>query len=195
MRKKVVGLTGIAGSGKDTLAIAMSQRSQLPLRPYSMTTPINRMIDALLGHPVSSNTLDQPHHWADQSYKASTVLLETTVRRLQQTLGTEWGRDLIHPDIWLWAAEQAINRLPTGHVMVITNIRFVNEAEWVRARGGKIIRVDRSFAQGGMTADEKIHVSEAGIPEALVDATLLNNGTVNDLGAAGAALLRELGYQ
>lgn len=98
-----------------------------------------------------------------------------------QTLGTEWGRDLIHPSLWTraWMAR-------AGSGLVVTDdCRFENEAEAVRRLGGHIIRVVRPGTDNWTT-----HVSEYGQGGIYADINVINAGTTADLFAQiDAALL------
>ena len=49
--------------------------------------------------------------------------------------------------------------------IVIDDVRFPNEAEMIRARGGKIWRLSRK----GFEPSGDSHVSEAGLPDELID--------------------------
>ena len=61
-----------------------------------------------------------------------------------QTLGTEWGRGLIHPDFWVDAWGRQIEGLiQHGGKLVVDDLRFPNEAHKIRSLGGKIIRIVR----------------------------------------------------
>jgi hypothetical protein len=85
---------------------------------------------------------------------------KTTPRLLMQLLGTECGRDIIHPNIWVNALFADYNRVKTkieGHMTtgscgrpqysswIITDTRFPNELQAVKDRGGITIRVERSY--------------------------------------------------
>jgi hypothetical protein len=93
-----------------------------------------------------------------------------------QLFGTEFGRNLIHPDIWQIRAEAALDSTKN---LVLTDCRFNNEAEWARNRGGYVIRISRNNIPRVHT-----HVSEQGISETLIDYEVENNGTLEELFAA-----------
>jgi len=68
------------------------------------------------------------------------------LRRALQIVGTEQGRDLHGPEIWVqtlenWIRLRAIREESLGAVMV-TDCRFPNEAAWVEKNGGLLIRVN-----------------------------------------------------
>ena len=66
-----------------------------------------------------------------------------TSRRWQQLFGTEFGREMIHPDIWVRITMARADTLPR---VVIDDMRFPNEYEAVRAAGGVCYRVHRPGA-------------------------------------------------
>ena len=79
-------------------------------------------------------------------------LIRTSPRLLMQMLGTDCGRKIIHPNIWVNATfrnftpilnrwnEDGTNQLPNW---VITDVRFPNEVQEIERRGGFVIRVNR----------------------------------------------------
>ncbi len=62
--------------------------------------------------------------------------------------------------------------------VLVTDVRFANEAELVKRHGGLVIKVWRTINDG---KPKDTHASEAGIPEQLVDYTFENNGTKQEL--------------
>lgn len=68
-------------------------------------------------------------------------LIKLTPRMLLQLLGTDCGRKLIHPNIWV----NALMKRVEGQKAIITDSRFENEVRAVQQRGGLVIRIDRSF--------------------------------------------------
>jgi hypothetical protein len=108
-----------------------------------------------------------------------------TPRHAMQTIGTEWGRDLIDGDLWINAWKRSIEKLPPNVPIVCDDVRFANEAEAIHAMGGVVIRVvrlgQREFSElemiGGPFVSEEAakHASEAiAFP---TDQVLLNDGT------------------
>ena len=93
-----------------------------------------------------------------------------------QSLGTEWGRAL-RADFWLRAAELALG-LPDAPIhdrIVITDVRFANEAAWIGAHGGLVVRVQRD--SGPVAA----HVSEQEVDTIVPWALLHNDGSLQSL--------------
>jgi hypothetical protein len=88
-----------------------------------------------------------------------------TPRHAMQTLGTEWGRKLIHPDIWVDATMRAAEQFDK---VVIPDVRFPNEVAAVTNRGGWVYRITRP----GVEQDD--HESEALIDTLVVSGELHN---------------------
>ena len=61
-----------------------------------------------------------------------------------QTLGTEWGRELVHPHLWILLANERLKVLRgAGIGMLISDVRFQNEADWIRSEGGIVLEIRR----------------------------------------------------
>ena len=154
MTYTLIGLTGLAGTGKDTVRSILEAEG---FTGFAFADPIRGMIRELL----SSNGIDDAY--MDDRERKETIIpaLGVSYRHLAQTLGTEWGRCLA-PDFWLRIAGAYMDDLAwqgaqASH-FVISDVRFENEADWIRKRGGVIWRVVRPN-----TAPVRDHVSEAGV--------------------------------
>lgn len=169
-RKTLVAFTGLAQSGKTTAAQVLCRRGYDRM---SFADPIKQMVRCLTAETDKNRQLPQ---FGDK-----------TLRHLYQTLGTDWGRNMIHPNIWVQLGAERIISL-IGDVeegaiqgIVIDDLRFDNEAQLVRAMGGIVVQVHRP----GVHAMP--HESEAGISPHLVDVDLDNDADHEAL--EGAVLL------
>jgi hypothetical protein len=68
--------------------------------------------------------------------------LGVTSRQAQITLGTEWGRNQIHPDLWQRCWDARAERLPSGLAMN-DSVRFPNEEAGIRRKNGVTIMIVR----------------------------------------------------
>lgn len=164
-RAPVIGVAGLARSGKDTLVNFILAARGHGYR-YGFADPIKRMLLAL--------NIDCTDPFWVGNKEAVIPALGVSLRRLLQTLGTEWGRELINSDLWVILAKQAL--LDNGPGMLISDVRFENEASWIRAAGGRIIHIRRFECQA-----VEGHVSEAGIGALPEDILIHNNGTLQQL--------------
>jgi hypothetical protein len=167
--KMIIGLTGRKRSGKSTIAQALVHKG---FTEFSFAEPIRTFTKILLGldHAGLEEAKEQPVKWLDSI---------VTPRYIMQTLGTEWGRQMIHPDIWIRYLTRRITAPANSDAnIVISDIRFDNEAIALRELGAKIVRVERP---GG---GEDWHSSEHGVALKYVHFGVMNNGelaAVNDI--------------
>lgn len=149
---RIIGLTGPKGVGKTTFA------KDMPRHRFSFADPLRAIMDVFLGH------FDMSVENFDDNKEEKISNLGVSFRQAMQTLGTEWGRKHINPDVWVEAMESRLSRFHKDRI-VIDDVRFPNEAEMIRARGGKIWRLSRK----GFEPSGDSHVSEAGLPDELID--------------------------
>jgi len=164
MERRIIGLTGPAGSGKDLAA------SMLPARRIAFADAIYEGLAAMLGVPE--------YVLRDRERKENPLPIGKSPRQLLQTLGTDWGRNLVSELIWLevafWRWEKATaNGFP---VIVAPDVRFANEARLIHDQGGEVWLIHRPDV-----APVAAHPSEAGIPLAMIDRLVVNSGTVDQL--------------
>ncbi len=107
-----------------------------------------------------------------------------------QTLGTEWGRNLIASDLWIRAWQHALANVPAGVPVVVDDCRFPNEADAVVAAGGICVRIERLFSNGAGTAS--VHESEQHALPAV--STLVNSLDERNLREQVDVLLRDLSW-
>lgn len=168
----IIGLSGYAKSGKDTVAEmikdyykedtgAFNQGSEWQIKKFSGKL---KTIASLL-------TGIHPDKFEDQEFKQSmlgsewgtnleangvTIPLSITVREFLQNLGTDAIRNNLHSNAWVNALmadylEQDkvesigdyMSLTTPASKWIITDVRFPNEAQAIKDRGGVIVRIDR----------------------------------------------------
>lgn len=173
-RPQLIGLCGYAGTGKDTVRGILEQDHTYTGMAFA--EPIRGMLRELF----TSNGID-PAYMDERDLKEAEVpALGVSYRQLAQTLGTEWGRNL-QPDFWLRIASAFMDeqRLHGAQHFVVSDVRFVNEAQWVRENGGVIWRIHRPDA-----SPVRAHVSEQEIDQIEPDLVIDNSQSVDALWAA-----------
>ena len=178
----IIGLCGLAGSGKDEVAAILSRRYRFAA--ISFAGPIYKAVSEITGLP--------PDRLKDREQKERPIpWLGKSPRELLQTLGTEWGRQMVRDDIWVKIAmRRASEQERYGWHSVITDVRFDNEAEVILEAGGQVWRVERPGA--GLSGQAAGHPSEAGISNHLIDQVIRNAGTLDDLEEAVDAAFHRL---
>ena len=175
---KIIGITGIAGSGKSTIADILVR--DFGFVRVKMAGPLKSMLRAI--------GLGDEHLEGDLKTASIHMLCGKTPRHAMQTLGTEWGRECIGPDFWVnvWC-ENVWHALEYGECggVVCDDIRFANEADAVRRIGGEIWGVSRDGVLPGT------HSSETELAHIAPDVLIHNGGTIEDLQDTVFALMRK----
>lgn len=175
--RTVIAFTGLAGSGKSTAAAHLVAAGWQRVR---FAGPLKAMMAAL---GCTHAEIDGP-----LKEQPCALLGGKTPRHAMQTIGTEWGRDLISQDLWIRAWNAALSRVPPGVSVVVDDCRFPNEVDAVRAAGGVLVRIERP---GAGTAS--VHSSEQHALPA--DAVLRNDHAPADLFAAVDGLVRDASWR
>lgn len=182
---QIIGLTGQAGAGKNTVADILFKHG---FTNFGFADPVYRAVATLLG--VGQETL------RDRAMKETPIdWLGKSPRELLQTLGTEWGRNTIRDDIWIQIAMRQVEKVIAYQKgqggVILTDVRFANEAQAIRSAGGRIWKVVRYV--GCLASETSKHSSEAGIPDDMIDEVVENSGTVADLEVAVMARAKAAG--
>ncbi|WP_119157454.1 hypothetical protein [Caldimonas tepidiphila] len=133
----LLGLIGFAGCGKSTAARYLED--QHGFEQLGLADPIRNMLCALLDAAGAGG------EWmTERALKELPVpTIGVSYRHLAQTLGTEWGR-AISPDFWLRIGTgKLLQAKELGIDLVLSDIRFPNEAAWIKAHGGVLVRISR----------------------------------------------------
>lgn len=136
----IIGLVGFIGSGKGAVSDYLCTKGFIkesfanPLKD-AVSIIFNWNRDLLEGDTVESRLWrEQPDPYWSQHFG-----YEITPRLALQLMGTEACRDVFHDDIWVISL---LNRVKNKDV-VICDVRFVNEIEYIKNNGGTIIRIVR----------------------------------------------------
>lgn len=173
----IIGLAGYAGSGKNTAADALGGAV------IGFADPMYAALSAMLGIPETTLRA--------RATKELPTACGMSPRDLLRTLGTEWGRQLVREDLWVWRARQRIDEAAAaGHrVIAICDVRFPNEAEFVRGLGGEVWWIDRPTVMPGC------HASDRSLVAGDCDRVIVNDGSVELLGWRVVKALQTLGRQ
>lgn len=136
----LIGIAGPARAGKDTLASYLLDNLSDDWSRSSFADPIKRMLEVI---------------GVDCSDEAKSVIDERfcyTPRHMMQILGTEWGREMVHGNIWV----EAFARLNAGKCVIVPDVRFDNEAALVREHGVLIHLVGRGGIEGNHASESAI---------------------------------------
>lgn len=171
----LIGVTGAAQAGKDSVANMLV--ANYGYTKLAFADGVREMAAAI--DPYVDCGADR-HYTAGNSPFArySDVLREIgyerakqtpDVRRLLQRIGTEAVRDVFGEHAWIELAQRRALRLPDSANIVFSDVRFANEAAFIRNNGGVVVRVLRPGHDNGLPAT---HASESQVAGLDVDAEL-----------------------
>lgn len=149
--RAIVAFTGLAGAGKSTAAAHLVKSRGFERVRFA--GPLKAMMAAL---GCTAAEID-----GDRKEVPCDLLGGKTPRWAMQTIGTEWGRNLIDANLWIRAWRAAVDRLPAGTPVVVDDCRFPNEAEAIRAAGGIIVRIERPGAGTASAHESEQHQIDA----------------------------------
>lgn len=177
----IIGLSGKAGSGKDTLARMLAESREQAVVRMAIADPMKVFIQQLYPGAFTDEDLWGPSEKREKMYEP----VGKTLRQILQELGDK-GRQ-IDPDIWARPAVRKAQKLVMSgriglglsysrkkgvyyhggrvpcDIVCITDCRFSNEIERIKDIGGMMVRIKRKGA--GLKGDGASHITETAMDE------------------------------
>lgn len=167
MRKqRIVGICGYARSGKDTAARGLVDQGW---RRVAFADPLKQDVLSMLVEASKHGGLPR-HQWPQWSW-----FQDPEKKELIRPLLVEYGRAMrmVDNDYWIKRATKTYVR--GCGCFVITDVRYVNEASWIRSRGGCVLQVVRPGV--GPANDEE----KNSLALVKADSVIPNTGTADEL--------------
>jgi hypothetical protein len=209
MSRQIIGLVGLIGSGKNTVANFLIEDHNF--KQASFAGSLKDAVSAIFGWPrhlLEGDTLESREfrEKVDESWQRSIGDIpliagrEVTPRLILQLMGTEVLRKNFHSDIWVLSVIKKIET-DANSSYVISDVRFKNEMKMLEDIGAKIVRVRRGpepewfeTARNSPVSmplkHPQVHQSEwdwvASDPKIIID----NNGTFGELKNKTCELIR-----
>lgn len=157
-KMKLIGIAGKARSGKDTAAQYLLNTLGADWYSASFADPMKEMLN-VIGVDTGDGFKDLPVN----QYGVST-------RHMLQTLGTEWGRNLIDSNFWV----DVFANMNAYQCVIVPDVRFENEAELIREFGVLICIEGRGGIEGGHISERKLQYDDR-------DIYIDNRGSLSEL--------------
>jgi len=199
MQKQIIGIVGLIGSGKDTIADYLVNFHGY--RRDSFAGTLKDAVSTIFGwdRDLVEGRAAYARQWreqVDEWWSKRLGIPNLTPRYILQQWGTEVVRKSFHDDTWIASLENKLRNSEDDSV--ITDCRFPNEIKMIKDLGGKVLCVKRGEdpewyeiaieANKGdkealdlMTNYYKVHISEWAWAGADFDYTVLNNGSIDEL--------------
>lgn len=167
----VVALSGYAGSGKDeTARILADLYGYRRIAFADKLKELVKVIDPIVGYTDAEDWRVSELIEAFGDTRAKKEWPE--YRRLLQAVGVGC-RDLFGPNFWV---DQALYNIQPDELIVITDVRFPNEWQAVKDRGGVVWRIHRPGV-----GPVNNHISETALDDYPMNAVIENSGSLSDL--------------
>lgn len=191
----LIGVVGFIGSGKGAVGDLLERKGFIK---DSFAKPLKDACSAIFGWPreLLEGDTEVSRKWREDpdSFWSEKFGYTFTPRLALQLMGTEAGRNVFHQDIWVVSL---LNRAK-GKNVVVTDVRFKNEINYIQQNGGIIVRVKRGKepewyklaedAAAGVSSaimeikNKGIHQSEWDWIGSDFNYTIENEGSLEDLG-------------
>jgi hypothetical protein len=174
----IIGLSGYAQSGKDSTAELLCLNYG-----YTRVAFADPMRQALLTINPQLDSITRVSDLVDD-YGWNLAKKNPEVRRLLQVLGTDFGRKMLGDDVWI---NIALSGIKSEDRIVVSDVRYPNEAEAIKKLGGTVWRINRHnhTAVNG-------HTSERAMDNYMFNYVIYNDGTLDELSDEVFMLAKEL---
>ena len=179
---KVIGLAGQKGVGKNYVANIIRELQCSFYYEVAFADPIKYYAIDILGIPdtLCFGSDDDKNEKTKYDWERMPAYIrgeksgQMTAREILQVLGTELGRNLWGKDVWTNALAIRVSEIRKmgAEVVVVTDVRFQNEADCVRNIGGEVWLVDGPRRSLSLTND--LHLSESSVLGILPDRVIRN---------------------
>lgn len=164
---RLIGVTGLMGSGKDTISNMILKMKPDVFRLRAFAAPLKQALIAMFGWTAEQIEDRKFKEEEDPDWGFSP-------RKAMQLLGTEYGRQLLRDDIWVHAAKNFHKRsLMENRGTIMTDVRFNNEVDWIRSEPNSVI-IHVIDPEHDYTIEPK-HVSERGVSRHESDVVIVND--------------------
>ena len=154
---QVIGLSGKANSGKDYIA-------------SRIITPRYGYVPFSIAWHVKANLVGK----GALTYEEAFITKPPHARHLLQQEATESGRDIYGEDMWLRAADSWMRTIYDSwgiNRFILPDVRFINEVNYVKHLGGKVIRIiaPTRVAHSSLSEEARRHYSETALDDYPLD--------------------------
>ena len=142
----IIGIVGFIGSGKGTMGDILNEDHYF--KKVSFAQGLKDVTSEMFGwkRDLLEGDTEESREFRETpcEYWSAKMGRPFTPREALQKVGTECGRDIFHKDFWILQLENYINKnFDELDDIVITDVRFPNEIEWIHSKGGIVVEVTR----------------------------------------------------
>lgn len=162
----LIGISAKKQSGKDEFFKVMNELNNDLFENKKFASKLKQICSLLTGLPIE-------YFYNHEYYDYSLSNWKLTIRQMQQKIGTELFRNNFSENIWI---DSLFCDFKKDSKWIITDVRFPNELQSIRAKKGIIVRIERESVK-----DNDNHASETSLDGYTNwDYIIYNNSTLED---------------
>jgi hypothetical protein len=137
----LIGLIGLNGSGKSTVANLLQDNYNFEIDSFAKPVKDIAAIIFNWERDMLEGLTEESRNWREKKEEEWSQILNKDIspRMILQMIGTEFGRNMLGENIWI----ESLKKRSENKKIVISDVRFANEAENIKKSGGILIRIKR----------------------------------------------------
>jgi hypothetical protein len=149
-RVRLIGISGKIASGKDTFAELLAEQLHGKVERHALADKLRLITEIISGirmtttHEANKPFCNEIRNYTQDQKNIVIKQFDKTIGETLQLVGTDLFRDNYDTDIWVksFFNEELDTKLNNGKIIVIPDVRFVNEADYILKEGGYLIRLE-----------------------------------------------------
>jgi hypothetical protein len=150
MKNKIIGISGKIGSGKDTITELLAEQLHGKVERHALADKLRLITEIVSGvrmtttHEVNKPFCNEIRNYTQDQKNIVIKQFNKSIGETLQLVGTDLFRDNYDTDIWVksFFNEELDDKLNDGKIIIVPDVRFVNEADYIIQKGGYLIRLE-----------------------------------------------------
>jgi hypothetical protein len=146
----IIGISGKIGSGKDTFAELLAEQLNNKVERHALADKLRLITEIISGIPMTTtHKINKPfcneiRNYTQEQKNIIIKQFNKTIGETLQLVGTDLFRDKYDNDVWVksFFNLDLEEKLKNGKIIVIPDVRFLNEANYIKKMGGYLIRLE-----------------------------------------------------
>ena len=181
---KIVGVSGKMGSGKNFFSEIFAQNSSVPVEMHAFADKVRDVTELVVGYKMKlTNEAGSPFYNAIYNYTQDDKnyvlpMWGKTIGECLQLVGTDLFRNNFDKNTWVKALLSTTGKecIENGHILVISDVRFPNEADAIIKEGGVVIRLEGDPLKARANSKRDLnHASETSLDDYKGFSKLIHN--------------------
>ena len=183
----IIGIHGQIGSGKDTFAEFLASLSSTPVERHAFADKLREVTELITGAKMTKmdelpffNTV---YNYTQEQKNQYLPAWDRTIGRCLQVIGTDSLRDNFDYNVWVKSLFETVGRqcIDSKHVLVIPDVRFPNEADYILDQGGIVLKITGDPMDVRKNSNRDLnHISETALSDYKKFSAIVDN-SVPDL--------------